>query len=99
MPDERDVLYEHAIKVAKDNDRSTRAMTYRIKLIQHDLIVDVKKDSTAPPPPQQKEQGQQQGSGKTRSGGGRNQKAAQSAAGILEQLSQSDGGAVEASTQ
>lgn len=45
-PDSRDKLYEHALQVAEDSARSSSAVAWRMKLIQADLIVDPKKDST-----------------------------------------------------
>ena len=64
-PDERDALYRQTLKVAAANDKAARALAYRMKLVQNDLIVDVKKDSTQRPV-QSNQQQQQQGS---RSGG------------------------------
>merc|ERR1712093_963713 len=58
LPDERQTVYDKALLVAKETERSNRAMAWRMKLIQNDLIVDARKDSTVQPP--QHQQGQQQ---------------------------------------
>lgn len=51
------MLYQHALKLAEQNARSSKAVSYRMKLIQADLVVDPKKNSTQPPPPQNLNQG------------------------------------------
>lgn len=47
-PDKRDVLYERALKVADANALSAQKLTYRMRLIQNELIVDARKDSAKP---------------------------------------------------
>lgn len=59
-PDPRDTLYVQALAIAKANDRSTKQMALRMKLIQNDLITDNSKDSTVR---QQQQQQHQQGQG------------------------------------
>ena len=44
------MLYQHALKLADQNSRASRAVSYRMRLIQSDLIVDAKKNSTQAPP-------------------------------------------------
>lgn len=43
--DDRDALYERALKVADANSLAARKLAYRMRLIQNDLIVDARKDS------------------------------------------------------
>lgn len=66
LPDERQEVYGKALQLAKENEKANRAMAWRMKLIQNDLIVDAKKDSTSQAPGenvQQQAQARGQGQG------------------------------------
>ena len=66
-------MYQYALQVAAENDRSSRALAYRIRLIQDEVIVDAKRDSTSPQQSQQQSQ-QQQGNHQTQPGSGKGSK-------------------------
>lgn len=62
-PDERATLFDHTLRTVNDNDATARAMAWRMKLIQADIIVDAKKDSTPQHNGQQQQGNHQKGGG------------------------------------
>lgn len=47
-PDSRQILYDKALKAADINALTAQKLTYRMRLIQNELIVDARKDSAKP---------------------------------------------------